>query len=525
MLRPTTGSGDLNDARRSRHAWYGSGAMIVACLAVANLALHLYAGHRYGYFRDELYYIACGKHLDWGYVDQPPMIALITRATRLFLGDSLVVLRLVPALATSGLILVTGSLARELSGGRFAQGLAALSVLIAPVYLAMGGLLTMNAFEPLIWMGCIYVVLAAIRRNQPSLLIWFGLLAGVGLETKYSMLAFGLGLAGALLLTPARRLFASPWMWAAGGVALLLLLPNLLWNIHRHFPFVELMHNIQASGRDIHPGPIEFVLQQVLLIGPLSLPVWVAGLWFCFFSGEGRYRLIGWTFAIVFLVFFVLHGKNYYLAPAYPMLFAAGGVALERAFSRPRLGWLKPAYSALLLVGGVAFLPLVVPVLPVEAFLKYQDAMPVKAPAAEKSHLGAALPQHFADQFGWSEMVAAVGGIYNGLSPDEQPRTAIFCSNYGEAAAIDFFGARYGLPEAISGHQNYFYWGPRGYTGEIVIVLGGNLKELTANFNSVERVADLNNPYAMTFENHPIYVCRGIKQNLQEMWPRLKNWD
>jgi hypothetical protein len=518
----------MSDPQDRSHSRYTSGRAIVLYVALANLALHLYATatHGYGYFRDELYYIACSRHLDWGYVDQPPLIALVTKVTILLFGDSLLVLRLVPALAISGLILLTGSLAKELGGGRFAQALAALALLLAPIFLATGSLLTMNAFEPLIWIGCLYIVLIAVRRNQPRLLIWFGVLAGLGLQTKYSMLVFGLGITLGLLLTPARRFLVNPWMWVGGAIAGLIFLPNLLWNIHRSFPFLQLMHNIQASGRDIHPGPVEFVLQQILLTGPLALPIWLAGLWFCFFSAEGkRFRLIGWTFSIIFLVFFVLHGKNYYIAPAYPMLLAAGAVALERAFSRRSLAWLKLAYAALLFVGGVLFLPLTVPVLSVETFLRYQDAMPIKAPAAEKSHLGAALPQHFADQFGWEEMTAAVAKVYNGLSEDERTRTAIFCSNYGEAGAIDFFGRRYGLPKAICPHQSYFYWGPHGYTGEIEIVLGGNPKQLAAIYDSVEEAAEPNNPYAIPFENHPIYLCRGYKGNLTEVWPRLKNWD
>ncbi|HKV37602.1 MAG TPA: glycosyltransferase family 39 protein [Blastocatellia bacterium] len=523
----TTGAAPLTIwGKAGPRSWRTGGPAIVAYFALARVLLYVYAGGHYGYFRDELYYIACGDHLAWGYVDQPPLVAVIVKLSRLLFGDSLHALRLFPALAGAGLIVLTGAITRELGGRRFAQVLAALAVLAAPIYLGIDSIMTMNAFEPLFWMGCAYVIILVIKRQNPKLWLWFGVLAGLGLENKYSMLIFGVAVIAGMVLTPARRFGASSWFWIAGGVALAIFLPNLIWNVRNHFPFVELMHNIKMSGRDVKLGPVEFVLQQILLVNPLAFPIWLAGLGFFLFSKRGRpYRLLGFAYLIALAILMYLHGKNYYLAPIYPMLLAGGAIAVDDAIDRIGWRWLKPAISAGLAAAAAALSPLVVPVLPVKTFLEYQAAFPIKSPATEKSHVGAPLPQLFADQFGWEEMTAVVARIYNSLPPGEQEKTAIFADNYGEAGAIDFFGPRYGLPKSISGHQSYFFWGPRNYTGEVMIIVGSGGEDLAAKFQKVEVAAKLDNPYAIPFENRSIYLCWGLKANLKDVWPKVKNWD
>jgi hypothetical protein len=504
-----------------------SGILLAVLLAGLVFVLHILTISRYGYFRDELYYLACSHHMDWGYVDQPPMIVLITWVTRSLLGESLFALRLLPALAGSAIVILTAVIAREMGGGRFAQAFSALCMASAGIYLILGHILTMNAFEPLLWMGCAYVLILMIKRRELKLWIWFGLLAGLGLETKYSILIFGLGIVVGLVLTQERRLLTSKWLLVGAGIALAIFLPNLVWNIQHHWPFVELMRNIKNSGRDITLGPVQFILQQVLLMTPTTAFVWIAGLVFLFFSPRARpYRALAWAYVVALVLLILMKGKNYYLVPAYPMLMAAGALAIERASARASLGWIKPLTVAAVLIVTVLLLPAFAPVLSVDSFLSYQDKLPFQIPRNEKSHLGAALPQYYADDFGWEEMAAAVAGVYNGLSPDEQAKTAIYCGNYGEAGAIAFFGRKYGLPEPICPHQNYFLWGSRGYTGEIMILVGSeSIERAKANFDQVEAVADLNNPYAISGENRPVLLARGLKGNLQELWPKLKAWD
>lgn len=497
----------------------------VAALALLKLAIHLYAGRYYGYFVDELYYLACSRHLAWGFVDQPPLIAAIAWLVRHVIGDSLPAIRLLPAVAGAALVVLTAMLARELGGGAFAQFLAALAVVAAPGFLVLDNLFTMNAFEPLFWMGCAWCVVRMLESGRPALWIWFGVLAGIGLENKHSMAMFGAGVVLGLLLTGERRILATRWLWVGGAIAVLIFLPNLVWNIGHHFPFLEIEANIRRSGRDVALGPPAFFAQEALMMLPLSLPVWLAGLWFYFFAKPGRrFRALGWAWLFTAVVIVALSPRVYYLWPAFPLLFAAGGVAWETWLARPGWAWVRAAYPALLLAAGGLLAPLAIPVLPPETYIRYTRAVGIGQPRIENHKLGP-LPQIFADQFGWPEMVTTVARVYNALPADVRHRTAIFAQTYGQAGAIDLFGPRYGLPPAISGHQSYFLWGPRGYSGDSVIVMGDRRARLEQLFTSVEKVARVEHPYSMPYNHFDVYYCQGIKRPLADLWPKSKTWD
>jgi hypothetical protein len=505
-----------------------------ALIAAIYFLLHMMTATRYGYFRDALYYLACSEHLDWGYVDQPPLIALVAWIARHTVGTSLPALLLWPALAGCGRILLTAAFARELGARRFGVALAAMLAATPGVWYVIDHQFAMNALEPLFWTGCAFVLLRMINSGNLKLWLAFGAVAGLGLENKYSIAVFAFALLVGLLLTTQRRLLLTPWLLAGGGVALLIFLPNLLWNIHHHWPFLELMRNIRASGRDVVLPPLAFLGQQVLLMTPLSLPFWLAGLGFYLFSREAKsYRSFGWAFLITIGFFLLAHGKNYYSAPAYPIVLAAGGVAAELLLKARRFELypgmrtgLQAACFLWLILGIGPLLPVTLPLLPVDTYLRYQEHLPFEVPRSEHGHIGAALPQHYADEFGWPEMVATVSRVYHSLPEEEQRETAIFTDNYGEAGAIDFFGPQYGLPKAICPHQNYFLWGPRGYTGEIIILVGSaHIEEARKVLQSVEPVANLDNPYALPNETRPILLGRGLKPNLQELWPQLKKWN
>ncbi len=498
---------------------------VIVCLAACKLLIHLYAGRHYGYFVDELYYLACSRHLDWGYVDQPPLIALITWIARSLLGQSLPAIRFLPALAGAGEVALTALIARELGGQRFAQGLAALAVLVAPGILAGDNLLSMNAFEPLFWMGCAWLLIRIVKTGNQRLWVWFGILAGFGLENKYSMLIFGAGIVLGLVLTPQRRVLLSPWLWVGGAIAFLIFLPNLLWNIQHHFPFLELQANIRHGGRDVPLNPLAFFGQEILTMHPLTLPLWLAGLWFCFFQPQGKpFRALGWAWIFTAAVIVIQSPRVYYLYPAFPILFAAGAVAWETWLDQTQSLWRKLAWPALLVATGAVLAPLAIPILPPEAYIRYTRALHLVPPAIETHKLGP-LPQIFADQFGWEELTATVARVYNTLPPEVRPKTAIFGQNYGQAGAIDLFGPKYGLPPAISGHQSYFLWGPRGYTGESMIVMAGRQQDLESRFAQVQKVASVYHPYSMPYEHFDIFYCRGLKRPLSEVWPQVKHWE
>jgi hypothetical protein len=506
-------------------SWLTGAGLIVVLLAAVKLALHLYADRSYGYFTDELYYLDCAHHLDWGYVDQPPLIALVAWLVRAILGDSLSAIRLVPALCGAATVLITGVIARELGGGRSAQTIAALCALLAPGLLGIDHILSMNSLEPLFWMGCVWLVIRMIRTGNLRLWVWFGVLAGLGLENKYSMAIFGFGLVVGLLLTQQRRLLGSRWFWIGGAIAGVIFLPNLLWNIRHHFPFLELQQNIRRSGRNVALPPALFFGEEIEAMLHLSLAVWLGGLWFFFFRKEGKpFRFLGWAWIITVLVIVTMNPRIYYLFPAFPVLFAGGAVLWERLLSGPGLAWIKWTWAAAMVLLGALLAPLALPLLSPETYVRYTTALHLKQPTIENHELGP-LPQLFADQFGWPEMTTAVAGVYYSLPEDVRPRTAIFGQTYGQAGAIDFFGPRLGLPQAISGHQSFFLWGSRGYSGESMIVIGDNRTTLESLFTSVQWKAHVYHPYSMPYEHVDIFYCRGLKRPLAEFWPQVKYWD
>lgn len=507
-------------------ARFTSSLAIAVYFALADLLVHLLTNGQYGHFRDELYFMACGDHLDWGYVDFAPLAALLVKLTRVTLGDSLHAIRFLPAVSGAAKVLLTGLIARELGGGRFAVGLSCLCVLAAPVYLILDTLYSMNTFEPLFWMACAYVLLLAMKRNNPRLLVWIGVLAGLGLENKHSTLFFGFALVVGLLLAPERRFLASPWLWIAGAIALAIFLPNLIWQYQHNWATLEDLSNVRRTQKNVELPPIRFMGQQLLMLSPASALVWIAGLWFLLMDRIGRrYRVLGWTYLAFLSVLMALKGKDYYLAPIYPMLFAAGGVFWEKFLeSRARFAWMKLALPALVFLIGAILAPTALPILSPENLVRYQNAIGLQPPKTEVAHSGA-LPQHFGDMFGWPEMAATVAKVYDGLPPEERAKAAIYTGNYGEAGAIDFFGPRYGLPKAISAHQTYYYWGPRNYTGEVIILLQSRRESAQRSCTTVEDSTQVGHPFAMGEENYRILICRGLKQPLAQLWPRLKHWN
>ncbi len=515
----------MTSAPRTRVHWaWLSAAVIVVLLAGAKLLLHLLTATNYGLFGDELYFLAAGEHLAWGYVDMPPLTAAQAWLARTIFGESILGIHLIPALLGAGLVVLTGILVHELEGRRAAQVLAGLAILAACVYLYIDSYLSMNSVEPLIWTGCAWVLVRIIKTGNTKLWLAFGLLAGVGLLNKHTMALFGLALVLGLLLTPARSRMWNRWFLLGGGIAFLLFLPNLLWMAQHNFPFFELQAQIRSDRRNVALGPLQFMVEQVIFMNPVTLPLWLAGLaWFSAGQRGRAYRTLAWTYLIVLLLLLALDGRVYYLAPAYPMLFAGGAVAVEHWSERQHWGWLQPAYAGVLLVGGLILAPFWLPVLPPETYLRYAEILPFEQPAVETPTTGA-LPQLFADRFGWPEMVQGVAAAYYALPPEVRAKTAIWGENYAQAGAVDFYGPALGLPKAIGGHLNYWYWGPQGYTGESVLLLGAEWRDIAPIFAKCQEVGRVSHPWSMPRQRFPIYWCQGLKQPLPQMWPAVKNW-
>jgi hypothetical protein len=519
---------------------FTSGPAIVLYIVAVKLLLHLLTVARYGIFRDEMYYLACSRHMAWGYVDHPPLTVWIAWFSRVALGDSPLGVRLLPILAGAAVVWLAGALAREMGGGRFAQGMAALAVVVVPIYLVGHHWLTDNVFEHLIWTTCVWLVIRAVNTGDARYWLLFGVAAGLGFENKYSIAFLLLGLLIGVLLTPHRHFLKSRYLWLGVLACAVISLPNLLWQIRNHFPFLELIHNIRMTHRDVVRGPVAFIIDQGMIMNPILFPLWVGGLIWLFFGKKtgdrgssrdespnkaGRYRLFGWTYVVVLGAFIALRAKNYYVAPIYPILFAAGAIGLERLAVGRRIGiWARSIYAALVIVVGAALMPFSVPLLSPEIFLRYQNALGLQPPEFEHQQNGP-LPQWFADEFGWQEMVEKVAKVYNSLPPEERARTAIFSNGWGEAAAVDFYGPRYGLPQAISKHNSYWMWGPRNYDGSTMIILRSDGSGDREHFQSVEDMGAVQHPYSRRDEWFHIYLCRGLKADLRDAWPKLKVFD
>lgn len=500
------------------------GTAIVACIAGAKLLLHLFTAARYGAFRDELYYVACSEHLGAGYVDHPPLIAFVTWFARHAFGDSLFALRLLPAVAGAGLVFLTGILAREMGGGRFAQALAALAVLFVPYYLILQHWMTMNAFEPLIWTACAWCIVRAINSENPRFLLLFGVLAGTGIENKYSIAFFIVGVVAGLIVTPARRFFGSRWFWLGVISSIAIFVPNLIWLVRHNFPFLELMHNVRMSGRDITRPPLSFVTDQAIVHNPMLAPLWVGGLFWLFADPRGRrYRVLGITFVFVFAALMLLKGKNYYVSPVYAMMFAAGSVALE-SITVDRWRPVRWIYYSSTMCYSLLILPIVVPILPPASYVKYQKALGYPPPECEHQPDGV-LPQYFADEFGWPEMAKVTAVAFDGLSPADRAKAVIYANNYGDAAAIDFYGPRLGLPKAVCPHQSYWLWEPKKASGDVFLVLGSDGSGDREHFATVMPAGRVDTPYSRLDEHFTIWLCRDLKFDLRQNWASMKKWN
>ena len=498
--------------------------VLAACLMPAlALLFHLLTYRQYGYFRDELYYLANGEHLGFGYVEHPPMIGLVAALVRATLGDSLFAIRLLPAVAAGLTVWLAGAIAREFGGRRFAQVLAGLATMLAPAFLGIFGVLTMNAFDFLVWAVLWWLAARALGTGRDRLWFAFGVVAGIGLENKISVLFLGFGIVAGLVVCRRWSVIRSRWLWLGGICAGLLFLPYVLWEIVHGWPTLEFMQNAIAR-KNVMLSPPAYLAAQALDTFP-ALPVWLAGLGFLLLARTVRpFRPLGWAYIAVFAVMLTTNAKPDYLLPAYTVLFAAGAVAFER-LQAGRIGsTVRLLVVAYTIAAGAAIAPYAKGILPEDTLVQYAAMLGVQPPQGERQRLGR-LPQHFADMHGWRELSDEVSRVYHGLPPADQSKACIFADNYGEAGAIDLFGPRLGLPKSISGHNSYFLWGPRGCTGEVMIVIGGTKDDLAKDFASVERGSVFTCTDCMPYENgRTIWIARGLKEPLSKIWPQVKDY-
>ncbi len=510
----------MDEVKSKFHLDYDT--VVLLSLSLTYIVIHLIFINQYNYFRDELYYIACGNHLSFGYVDQPPFVAIIAFISTRVFGESMLAIRIFSVMAGGLTVFITGKMTKQLGGSVFSQSLAALMVMFAPVYLFLFHILSMNSFDVLFWTILIYILVKIITAENPKLWLWFGLWVGIGFENKISILFLLFGLGIGLILTPNRKYLKNKYFWFGSIIAFLISLPYLIWEIVNKFPTIEFMRNA-STLKNAPLSPAGFLKEQILDMNAVSFILMLTALYYLFFFKEAKkFRVFGWMYLAIFLFLVSTRSKVYYLAPVFPLVFALGAYSLEKLTQGKWINKLKYAVLTLLLFIGVFSAPLALPVLPVETLISYMNTIGLAPSVGETAKLGV-LPQYFADMFGWENMTEEVAKVYQTLATEEQLKCTIYTRNYGEAGAIDFFGKKYGLPHAISPHNSYWHWGYDSTRTEVFIVIGGNKEDREKTFTDVKQVSIINSHYAMPYEtNLPIYICRGLKVDLKELWKRLR---
>jgi hypothetical protein len=501
-------------------------AAIIGGLALLKFLILLATARRYGYFIDEFYYLACARHLSWGYVDQPPLSIALLRTWISCFGDSLFSIRVVPAMTGAATVILTGLLARDFGARSFGVLLAGLCVLANPVFWAIDHFYSMNAWETLLWTAALLVLVRILRDGGSRRWLVLGFLLGLGALNKVGTIWLAGGMFAGLLLSTRREDLRTPWPWLGSALALVIFVPHLLWQISHGWPTLEFIRN---ATRDKYAGITrgDFLGALLFEYNPVTLPVWILGLISLLGFRLRAFRPVAVAWLTVFGILLVNgHSRSHYLSGAIPVLYAAGGAAADAWLERCRARrWLRPAWIVLVAVGGFAFLPLFVPVLSVDNYLAYGRALGFSPKSAESDSL-AGMPQTVADQIGWNELVDAVALACDRLPPEEKGHACILAGFYGAAGAIEQLGRGRGLPPVVCGHNSYWYWGPGDCDGSVVVAMGIPRADLERGFASVDSLGVVPRTRGMPYRNGMhVWICREPLAPLGENWSRTRHFD
>jgi 4-amino-4-deoxy-L-arabinose transferase-like glycosyltransferase len=500
---------------RLSRLWQDTDLAILVVLALLGVLLHTLTNGQYGFHRDELAMLDDARYLAWGYVAYPPVTPFIGRVALELFGPSLAGVRFFAALAQGAVLVLTGLMARQLGGRRAAQIVAALAVAISPVSLSAGALFQYVSFDFLWWVAAAYLIMRLLKSEDPRGWLGAGAVIGLGMMTKYTVVFLVAGIMAGVLLTPARRYLRSPWLWCGVALSLAIFLPNFIWQVRHGFISLDFLRDIHA--RDIRIGRTQnFLIDQLLIAAnPFTVLLWVPGLYYFFFTQDGkRYRPLGWMFVVPLALFIAAKGRGYYMAPAYPMLLAAGAVLEERAVASLAAGWsrlVRGLTCVALAVGAALAIAVVLPIAPVNSSWWK---------AANR------IDEDFREEIGWPELVETVAGIHDSLSASERAHVGILAGNYGEAGAIDLYGPAHGLPKAISGINSYWARGYGDPPPRTLIVVGLSRAFLERNFESCKLAGHVANRYGVQNEEttrHPdLFVCGQPREPWPVFWKQFR---
>ncbi|CAM3525745.1 hypothetical protein FSS13T_20180 [Flavobacterium saliperosum S13] len=487
---------------------------IIVILSLVKLLIHLVANRNYGFHRDELLHLSVSEHLDWGYMEFPPFIAVVGKLAHFLFGYLLSGVRLFPTLAGVAILMLCCMITKELGGKKNAIVLSGISVLAFIPFFRNHTLFQPVAFDQLFWTLGFYFLVRYLNTKNIKFLVYLGITAGIGLMNKYTFVVWGFGIAVGLLFFEKGKAFRNKWLYISGILALILVLPNIVWQFNHDFPLLTHLQQLKESQLD-EIGPYDFALEQLKM--PFTLIISLIGLSACFFDKElKKYKSIGVAVLVIFFTMWFLQSKAYYFFAIYPMLFALGAVKVEKLLER-KSAW-NYVVAAILFVPTVYFIPMATPLLPIEAFVAYNKLQPEKDGRI-------ILTGDYADMFGWDEQVKLVDSLYTSLSKSEQQKCVILAENYGEAGALKILGKKYGLPNPVCRHGSFWIWGPGEKEGEVFISVGNEKDVVYEFFEEHTLVKLVTHKYAIDEENNiPVYICRKPRIKLKEIWPGLEKY-
>jgi 4-amino-4-deoxy-L-arabinose transferase-like glycosyltransferase len=501
-----------NRSRSSLDSSWRSDLVPLFAIALSTLLLHLLTGNRYGFNRDELCLLDDARHLSWGYVAYPPITPFFARLSLLLFGTSLPGFRFFSWIVQAVAVVLTGLMARELGGSRRAQIIAALAAV--PFCLGGGALMTYISFDYLYWVLAAYFALRLLRTGDPRWWLAIGAALGLGMLAKYTMGFFTLGIVGAVLLTDARRYLRSKWLWSGVAISILLFLPNLFWQYKHHFVSLDFLRFIHE--RDVREGQTSGFLPDQVELALLAFPLALAGLYYFLFKNGRRFCMLAWMYLIPLTLFLVAKGRGYYLAPAYPMLYAAGAVFLDdwlATLQASRVKALRIATFAALLI---------------DVAIAIVFALPTAPVGSPWWHFAIKVNGTLREEIGWPEFAQTVAKIRDTLPAEDRARLGILAGNYGEVGALNLYGARYGLPRAISGVNSFWERGYGDPPPETLIVVGFPRDWVDSHFASCQLAGHPWNRYGTpneeTIENPDMFICRGLRQRWPAFWKDFQSF-
>jgi hypothetical protein len=502
--------------------------LVIVCLAAAKVLIHLLTSTTYGYFGDELYTIALSKHLAFGYVDVPPLVPALVALSRLLLGESLFALHIFPTLAGAATLVFACLITRELGGKLFAIALSGLAFIVVPLWLTIDSFSCYDSIDQLVLASFLYVLVRFIKSGNKKSWILIGVLAGVACMTKPTILFMAPGFVVAMLISRYRKHLLTPWPWFALALFAVIVSPYVIWQHVNHWPTADYWLSYETA-HVYRYTIVEYFINILLTMNPLLLPLIVIGAYRIFRRfGDMSYRFLGIMFLVTLALTFFIKGRNFMVLSLYIPIFAAGSIFLEELVSGPGLKIAVRA-GAFLYLAAAGFLvaPANLQIVPINDLPAYADTFGfLWQSVKDYTYPKPKIPQEFAMRIGWEELVQAVAGVYNELPPEERAKAGIWADWYGPAGAVDFFGSKYGLPHAVSGHKNYYLWGPGEYSWEVMIVVTSfNFDRFRSVFAQMDFKAMVPNELAMPWDTRiGIYVCKWSTMQKDEFWKGIKSY-